>query len=152
VATGRIVAVQVHARSHSHPSDLQIIQDSGESLYLHASDRSPYFQPGQRVAARYQSRTNFLGANSLIDATFLSDDQKEEGRYQDADAFSAYWTMGFGLFVISGSFAKYRRDPVASERPSGRLANSPAPVADFAKKPRLVCSASLTRPRQLRYS
>jgi hypothetical protein len=127
-AAGRIVAVQVHARSHSHPSDLQILDDSGHYVYLHASDGSPYFQPGQRVAVRYQNASSFLGANSLIDATFFAEDRKKEGRYRDTGIFSAYWMMGVGLFFICGSFAKYRRDPDASEKPSGRLANSAAPT------------------------
>jgi hypothetical protein len=128
-ANGHVVSVQVHSHSHSHPTDLQIETNSGEYLYLHASDRSDYFRAGERVHVRYQGYNS-----SLIEARFLTADGEEEGIFRDPAPFYSLLLIALGLFFIWGAYKKYHRDPEGRERPSGRLADTNIPTTlDLSK-------------------
>jgi hypothetical protein len=122
-AEGHIVSAQEHSHSRSHPTDLQIQTNSGEYLYLHASDRSDYFRPGQRLKVRYQGWDL-----AMVEAQFFTVDGKQEGVFRDLRSFYSYLLIVLGLYLIYDAYRKYRCDPEGKEKPAGRLADTNEPT------------------------
>ena len=108
---GKIASVKVLDSSSKYYSAwLSIQTTTGGTIDVHASDRSDYLRPGERLLVRYRGDTG-----ELVKASFYSDNGQQQGVLQSTRTFEQTVLLLLGIFCIWASLRKYRRDPEGQE-------------------------------------